>query len=131
MGRFDIEFVCLPPNATHLLQPHDVAFYAPLKRAWRHILEQWKLRQRQHETNVPKADFPLLLRKPRDEISVTSAQTIISGFCATGIVAHNPLAVMAKIPGVNNNDESVVSDVVIDMLTIIRRGSESSRPPTI
>jgi len=30
-AEYDILFVCLPPNATHLLQPLDVAFYRPLK----------------------------------------------------------------------------------------------------
>jgi hypothetical protein len=33
----DILFVCLPPNATHLLQPLDVAFYRPLKGNWRKV----------------------------------------------------------------------------------------------
>ena len=31
----DIEFVCLPPNSTHFLQPLDVAFFGPLKRSWK------------------------------------------------------------------------------------------------
>ena len=31
----DIRFVCLIPNATHLLQPLDVAVFRPLKIAWR------------------------------------------------------------------------------------------------
>ena len=29
----DIEFVCLPPNSTHFLQPLDVAFFGTLKRS--------------------------------------------------------------------------------------------------
>ncbi|KAF2904148.1 hypothetical protein ILUMI_02037 [Ignelater luminosus] len=28
-------FVCLPPNSTHLTQPLDVAFFHPIKVAWR------------------------------------------------------------------------------------------------
>ena len=29
----DNDFCCLPPNSTHVMQPLDVAFFAPLKRA--------------------------------------------------------------------------------------------------
>ena len=38
----NVHFVMLPPNATHLLQPLDVAVFSSLKRAWRVILEEWK-----------------------------------------------------------------------------------------
>ena len=36
-AEYDILFVCLPPNATHLLQPLDIAFYRPLKGYWRKV----------------------------------------------------------------------------------------------
>ena len=39
----NIAFTCLSPNATHLLQLLDVAFYAPLKKAWQSILQGWKM----------------------------------------------------------------------------------------
>ena len=35
----DISFVCLPPNATHLAQPLDMAFYGPLKRNWHIVID--------------------------------------------------------------------------------------------
>ncbi|XP_065654821.1 uncharacterized protein LOC136081436 [Hydra vulgaris] len=35
--KHNIRFICLLPNSTHLLQPLDVAFFAPLKKAWRSI----------------------------------------------------------------------------------------------
>lgn len=38
----NIRFVCLPPNSTHLTQPLDVAFFHPMKVAWRKILTEWK-----------------------------------------------------------------------------------------
>lgn len=38
----NIRFVLLPPNATHLCQPLDLAFFCPLKGAWRKVLDEWK-----------------------------------------------------------------------------------------
>ena len=38
----EIAFCFLPANSTHLLQPLDVAFFSPPKKAWRTILENWK-----------------------------------------------------------------------------------------
>lgn len=29
-----IKFIALPPNATHLLQPLDVAYFRPMKVKW-------------------------------------------------------------------------------------------------
>jgi len=37
----DVEFVCLPPNSTHLIQPLDVGFFGPMKRAWRKQLKSY------------------------------------------------------------------------------------------
>ncbi|KAG5865800.1 hypothetical protein JTB14_008026 [Gonioctena quinquepunctata] len=32
--QYDNEFVLFPPNATHLLKPLDIAFFAPMKKSW-------------------------------------------------------------------------------------------------
>lgn len=37
-----VKFICLPPNATHICQPLDVAVYRPLKGYWRRVLTEWK-----------------------------------------------------------------------------------------
>jgi len=49
----NIAFVCLPPNATHLCQPLDVAFFAPMKRQWRKILTEYKQTHRKQGGSVP------------------------------------------------------------------------------
>lgn len=35
----NINFILLPPNATHICQPLDVAIFRPIKRKWRVILD--------------------------------------------------------------------------------------------
>ena len=40
--ELNIYFTALPPNSTHLMQPLDVCFFAPLKKAWRTILMKWR-----------------------------------------------------------------------------------------
>jgi hypothetical protein len=35
-----IEFVCLPPNSTHFLQPLDVGLFRPMNACWRMQLRE-------------------------------------------------------------------------------------------
>lgn len=37
-----IILICLPPNTTHILQPLDVAFFFPLKQAWKKLTRKWR-----------------------------------------------------------------------------------------
>ena len=60
----NIAFVCLYPSATHLLQPLDVAWFAPLKKVWRKTLEDWKRSPQgiRHKGSFPKEHFKKLLK---------------------------------------------------------------------
>lgn len=51
-----IHLFCLPPHTTHILQPLDVGVYGPVKKCWKKILKDHKLRT-MAET-VLKEDFP-------------------------------------------------------------------------
>ncbi|KAJ8877635.1 hypothetical protein PR048_022090 [Dryococelus australis] len=56
----NIHFFCLPPNATHLCQPLDVAFFRTFKAAWCHELTAWK--EKHPRVGVPlKHFFPSIL----------------------------------------------------------------------
>lgn len=41
--KYQIKMIFLPTNSTHLTQPLDVAFFAPMKKKWSKIISQWKV----------------------------------------------------------------------------------------
>ncbi|CAK1590184.1 unnamed protein product [Parnassius mnemosyne] len=95
--RHNIRFVLLQPNSTHLTQPLDVAFFAPLKRTWRKILMKYKI-ENPKQTSLNKIHFPILLKQLIEEVNLNKADNLISGFRATGIFPYNPQKVYSKIP---------------------------------
>jgi hypothetical protein len=59
----NISFIALPPNATHLLQPSDVAYFRAMKGEWRTILSFWKeTTARSKCATNPKDQFPGLVK---------------------------------------------------------------------
>lgn len=94
-----------PPNATHLMQPLDVAVFAPMKRKWRSVLDSWKTEARVH-TSIPKEQFPGLLTRLWNSVKETSSSNIISGFRACGLYPANPSEVLKRLPNEENEAES-------------------------
>lgn len=117
----NVTFALLPANSTHVCQPLDVAYFGPLKKCWRRILTDWKLKRR---GPFQKSDFPTLLNRTLNEIKVTSEKNIISGFRATGIWPLNADQVLKRIPRQQdeNNDPnaSLLSDSLLDFLKTSR-----------
>lgn len=106
----NIRFILLPPNSTHLCQPLDVAYFRPLKRAWREVLLEWKLKNR---GVVPKDIFPRLLKKCLDGMNVNdrTSKNLIAGFSATGIYPIDRTKILNKFP--NEPEEPQDNDFVI------------------
>lgn len=75
-----------------------MSFFAPLKRAWRKILDDIKTKQPTLNC-VEKSIFPSLLRKLITEIRIQSSKNIQSGFRATGIYPLQPDEVLKKLGG--------------------------------
>ncbi|XP_074040067.1 uncharacterized protein [Leptinotarsa decemlineata] len=97
----DIRFVCLPPNSTHLTQPLDVAFFRPLKVAWRKILGSWKETEAGRRCPVlPKQEFPRLLKELLNTIQPKQADNLVSGFEKCGIYPTDPAPLIARLPSV-------------------------------
>lgn len=111
-----IRFVFMPPNATHLCQPLDVAFFRALKQSWRNKLTEWKL---QNRGVVPKDIFPRLLKNALTSMGDNIKTNIISGFKAAGIHPCDPNSVLKKIPQEprqNASSDAHWSDVFLDYL---------------
>ncbi|XP_072384619.1 uncharacterized protein [Diabrotica undecimpunctata] len=114
----NIKFVCLPANSTHLTQPLDVAYFRPMKIAWRNILVEYKTLN--VNTNlIPKGTFPTLLKKLVEIISVNGEKNLESGFRKCGISPLNAEKVLTRIPNYKTDATQVpsrVSDAVLNFL---------------
>ncbi|KAA0196656.1 hypothetical protein HAZT_HAZT011387 [Hyalella azteca] len=82
----DIKFLCLPPNSTDKTQPLDVAFFGPMKKAWKHVLEEFKV-ENASVSIVNKQVFPRQVNKLFKDPSFypNIEKNLKSGFRATGI----------------------------------------------
>ncbi|KAG4078417.1 hypothetical protein HA402_013128 [Bradysia odoriphaga] len=122
----NIAFVCLPTNSTHMTQPLDVAFYGPLKKAWRGILDDWKKGLQKKSQTVTKESFPRLLNKLHQHVTNndTSSKNLIAGFKKCGIYPLNSSEVIDRLPKFSEaeNISENVSMAVMDMLQDLRKG---------
>ena len=102
-AEHNIQFVCLPSNATHLMQPLDVAFFGPMKREWRKILDDWKTGSRNTSATVTKEWFPRLLTRLMENLQIAdrASSNLKAGFRATGIYPLNSEKVMKRLPDKN------------------------------
>lgn len=78
-----IELVALYPNATHILQPMDVAVFHTLKMSWKQKVQEWRL-----ETgDLNKHDFARVLKVVLERIT---PQILRNGFQKCGLFPWNP-----------------------------------------
>lgn len=132
----NIKPIFLPANSTHITQPMDVAFFAPLKSSWRKILTDWKAGPGLKESNIPKDVFPRLLKKLLAALDGTEnkiEKNLRAGFKKCGIVPFEPKEVLNRIPKEPQNpqenlNESIeiernVTDALTELLKEMRYGS--------
>ena len=116
----NISFVCLPPNSTHLTQPLDVAFFRPMKIAWRKVLLEWKGTPEGLCFGVLlKQYFPSLLNQVLDFLEPNILKNLRSGFQECGIY---PCDVQPLIDRISNKkiEASAISSSFLDALKLIR-----------
>ena len=113
----NIRFICLLPNATHLLQPLDVAVFRSLKIEWRKILDCWR-RESRVKGSIPKNQFPGLLAKLQNQLK---SDNLISGFRASGIYPVDRQNVLKRLPEhnkdtVGNNVAEIFNEAISGLL---------------
>lgn len=126
--KCNIKFCCLPANSTHLLQPLDVAFYGPLKRYWRQLLDEWKMTVRRKSQTLTKEEFPKLLFKLYTKLYPTGNEVsanMQAGFKACGIYPLDPQHPLKRLPDYQPEQNQVpvqehVSTAVIEVLREFR-----------
>ena len=110
------------------------AFFRPLKRSWRKILEDKKRSCHGKPCNLAKDTFPLLLKRLYKEVFSNAASNIIAGFEKCGLFPLNmekPLAILPQIAAGDNTPEShlgstsAMDDSLISVLQGMRYGDAS------
>lgn len=86
-----IELIALYPNATHLLQPMDVAVFHTMKTVWRQKVQEWRMENEGKQ--VGKADFPKVLE---GVLPYVTPKILENGFKKCGLVPWDPNQI--KIP---------------------------------
>ncbi|XP_066590532.1 uncharacterized protein [Prorops nasuta] len=89
-----IELIALFPNATHILQPLDIALFHPFKDLWRKTVLKWKAENNQ--SRLKKEHVSKVLAETL--ACFTNEKKIIQGgFQAAGLMPFNPNAIEYNI----------------------------------
>ena len=121
----DVEFVCLPPNSTHVLQPLDVAVYGPLKNHWRKILREL-LDKEPDAKALNKPKFPGLLKRLTERLD--SKSLLPKGFEKCGIFPISCDKPFSRIPDKQFSAEQMSSTIDQSLLETleVRRFNKDS-----
>ncbi len=125
----NIAFCCLPPNSTHILQPLDVAPFAPLKAAWRTVLKTYKVKY-PSKAGIDKAHFPTLLRKTLERSQI--GNHLPAGFAKCGLFPVSLAKATERLPSLDNEvlDDSfkeILDGVVGERLEGLRGVDKASQ----
>lgn len=112
-NKYQIDFILLPPNSTHITQPLDIAFFRPLKGSWRKVLDDWKSNKK--SPSVDKIIFPSLLKSTINNLNGRDGDVIRAGFEKSGIWPLYRNRVLNMLPKDDQFDTS--SEIVENNLT--------------
>ena len=124
----------LASNATHLLQPLDIAWFAPLKKVWRKTLEDWKKSPQglKHKGALPKENFNMLLKTilSKRKLNGASSENLVSGFHKCGLYPFHPDAVYQRLPSENvMSPRKALEESLLQQLQSMRESPVSEETP--
>ena len=82
----------IPPYSLYLLQPLNVGYFSPLKRAYKYQVGTYMQLERNY---IDKFDFLEAFKPTRAATLILS--NIRSGFAAVGLVPHDPERVLSRL----------------------------------
>lgn len=88
-----IKVQCMPPHASHRLQPLDLVCFSVLKRAYRKLINE-RVKLRVHSINK----FEFLKAYPEARKQAFRQENIMSAFRTAGLFPHDPDHVISKLP---------------------------------
>lgn len=125
----NIKFIALPPNATHLLQPLDVAYFRPMKVAWRKILNDWKETATGSRcTSVPKDQFPAILKTLWGAM-IKGPDNLTAGFRKSGIYPTDRQQVLKRLPSgsLDTSISSLIGESFLEQISKKRQEATECR----
>jgi len=123
-----IEFVCLPANSTHMMQPLDVCFFSEMKKNWRAQLKEYG-NQDPTAKLLEKKEFPRMLKELLD--SLDPGKLLPIAFAKCGISPINSTKVTERIPSAVSSQEAAthLDQALIERLEVRRFGEGNRRRP--
>lgn len=110
-----IELICLPPNATRIMQPADVSCFRPIKNCWVDAVLVW--RRKNVDKILTKVRFAKILKIICSNF--ITRETITNGFGASGLYPFDENAIdYTKCLGKNVNTSQDNGNTVPDELPV-------------
>lgn len=101
----------LYPNATHVLQPLDVAVFHPLKNAWKKEVDAWRCENQ--FMRMKRENFAPLLKQTLEKMENLSS-TIANGFRTCGLQPFSADAVDFNVLNKKKKPQRIAETITVD-----------------
>lgn len=125
-SKNEIVLICLYPNASHILQPLDVALFHPLKLEWRRTVVNWRM---EHDGNkLSQEQFGPLLERVLLQLKERLPTMIQDGFKTCGLFPFNPdnipFSMYFKTTSIHSNIRPTDKNTTMSFLRLFEKYNE-------